>query len=154
MEQGIGTNREKCDISRGAHIPLFLNASQKTVLAQFFLAYKASKHHSDEAVAIAWHGWVHRNLNDTKNNPLEGRYSLQLIYEWSSYRLCFIVLVPLLLSFVLGVVYMIETGDVITAWYVDHPDPSASLSLSINAGFIDKVNRTIALYIVTAAAGK
>lgn len=54
---------------------------------------------------------------------------MQLIYEWSSYRLCVIVIVPLLLSFVLGLWYMLKTGDVVTAW-------------------------TIALYIVTAAAGK
>jgi hypothetical protein len=119
----------KCDISRGAHIPLVLTTSQKAVLSQFFLAYKASNRHSDDAVAIAWQGWVRRNLNSDKNNPLEGRYSLQLIYEWSSYRLCVIVIVPLVLSFALGLWYMLETGDVTTAW-------------------------TIALYIVTAAAGK
>jgi len=108
---------------------LNLTTSQNNVLAQFFLAYKASNRHADGAVAVAWQGWVHRNLNDGKNNPLEGRYSLQLIYEWSSYRLCVIVIVPLVLSFALGLWYMIQTGDVVTAW-------------------------TIALYIVTAAAGE
>jgi hypothetical protein len=108
---------------------LNLTTSQNNVFAQFFLAYKASNRHADDAVAVAWQGWVHKNLNDGKNNPLEGRYSLQLIYEWSSYRLCVIVIVPLVLSFALGLWYMIKTGDVVTAW-------------------------TIALYIVTAAAGE
>jgi hypothetical protein len=119
----------KCDISRGAHIPLMLNASQEAVLSQMYLAYNASHRHHDEDVARAWQGWVHKNLNDCKNNPLEGRYSLQLIYDWSSYRLCTVVAVPLLLSLAIGFWYMSAKGDTITAW-------------------------TLALYIVTAAAGK
>jgi membrane protein YdbS with pleckstrin-like domain len=65
-------------------------------------------------------------LNDNKSNPLEGRYSLQLDYEWSSYRLTTIVAIPLLLSLAIGFWYM-SVGDVVTAW-------------------------TLALYIVTAAA--
>jgi hypothetical protein len=68
-------------------------------------------------------------LNDDKNNPLEGRYSLQLKYEWSSYRLTFIVAVPLLLSLAIGIWYMVAKHDVVTAW-------------------------TLAMYIVAAAAGR
>lgn len=71
---------------------------------------------------------MQKNLNHSKDNPLEGRYSLQLIYDWSSYRLAMIVAIPLLLSIAIGFWYM-EIGDVVTAW-------------------------TLALYIVTAAAGK
>lgn len=119
----------QCDIARGAHIPLALTTSQKAILSQFFLAYKASHHHADDTVAIAWQGWVQTNLNDKKNNPLEGRLSVQLVYDWSSYRLTVTFAVPLLLSLVLGFWYMATTGDVTTAW-------------------------TISLYVVTAAAGK
>ncbi|KAG0646098.1 hypothetical protein D0Z07_8276 [Hyphodiscus hymeniophilus] len=118
----------KCDIGRGAHIPLILTSSQKAILSQFFLAYKASRRHSDDTVSRAWQGWVQKNLNDNKNNPLEGRYSVQLIYDWSSYRLTITFCVPLLLSLILGFWYMAKTGDVVTAW-------------------------TISLYVVTAAAG-
>ncbi|KAE8452819.1 hypothetical protein EG329_013091 [Mollisiaceae sp. DMI_Dod_QoI] len=117
----------KCDISRGAHIPLNLNASQEAVLSQLYLAYQASYRHEDDDVARAWQGWVHKNLNDGKDNPLEGRYSLQLIYDWSSYRLSTVVALPLLLSLAIGFWYMNGQGDVVTAW-------------------------TLALYIVTAAA--
>ena len=60
----------KCDISRGAHIPLVLNASQEAVLSQLFLAYKASRRHADPDVAHAWEKWVQKNLNDNKENPL------------------------------------------------------------------------------------
>lgn len=119
----------QCDIARGAHIPLALTTPQKAILSQFFLAYKASYQHSDDTVAIAWQGWVQKNLNDNKNNPLEGRYSVQLIYDWSSYRLTITFAVPLLLSLILGFWYMAKTGDVTTAW-------------------------TISLYVVTAAAGR
>ncbi|KAL5321700.1 hypothetical protein ACEPPN_009660 [Leptodophora sp. 'Broadleaf-Isolate-01'] len=117
----------KCDISRGAHIPLALNASQEAVLSQLFLAYKASYRHADQDVAQAWEGWVRKNLNDSKDNPLEGRYSLQLMYDWSSYRLSTVVAVPLLLSLAIGFWFMNGQGDVVSAW-------------------------TISLYIVTAAA--
>lgn len=119
----------KCDISRGAHIPLALNASQEAVLSQLFLAYKASYRHADQDVAQAWEGWVRKNLNDSKDNPLEGRYSLQLMYDWSSYRLSTVVAVPLLLSLAIGFWFMNGQGDVVSAW-------------------------TISLYIVTAAAGE
>ncbi|CZR53226.1 uncharacterized protein PAC_03104 [Phialocephala subalpina] len=96
-------------------------------LYKMYLAYRASYRHYDDDVARAWQGWVHKNLNDGKNNPLEGRYSLQLIYDWSSYRLSIVVAVPLLLSLAIGFWYMNGRGDVVTAW-------------------------TLALYIVTAAA--
>lgn len=110
-------------------MPLSLNASQEAVLSQLYLAYRASYRHPDPDVARAWQSWVHKNLNDNKNNPLEGRYSLQLIYDWSSYRLITIFAVPLLLSLAIGIWYMMGPGDVVTAW-------------------------TLALYVVTAAAGK
>jgi len=117
----------KCDIAKGCHRPLILNGSQEAVLSQLFLAYRVSYRHADPDVARAWSGWVHKNLNNHKNNPLEGRYSLQLLYDWSSYRLSMIVAVPLLLSIAIGIWYMHRYDDVITAW-------------------------TLALYVVTAAA--
>ncbi|KAN0112929.1 hypothetical protein V8E51_005880 [Hyaloscypha variabilis] len=117
----------KCDISRGAHIPLILNSSQEGVLAQLFFAYKASYRHADDDVTRAWYGWVAKNLNDGKENPLEGRYSLQLLYDWSSYRLSTVVAIPVILSLAIGTWYMMGQGDVVTAW-------------------------TLALYIVTTAA--
>ncbi len=106
-----------------------LNASQEAVLSQLFLAYRASHRHADDDVAKAWHGWIRKNLNDNKDNPLEGRYSLRLVYDWSSYRLSTVVAIPLILSLVIGTWYMMGPGDVVTAW-------------------------TLALYIVTAAAGR
>lgn len=127
----------QCDIAKGAHIPFALTSSQQAVLSQFFLAYAASYRHPDDTVAKAWYGWVQKNLNVTreknanvsKENPMEGKYSVQLIYEWSSYRLTIVFAVPLLLSLIMGFWLMASGRDTITAW-------------------------TVALYIVTAAAGK
>jgi hypothetical protein len=46
-------NLSKCDIARGSHIPLELSGPQRAVLAQFFLAYKASHRYADDTVAVA-----------------------------------------------------------------------------------------------------
>ena len=90
--------------------------SQKAIISQFYLAYRASYRHADDAVAIAWQGWAHKNLNGGKENPLEGKYSLQLIYNWSSYRLSLIVAIPLLLSLAVGLWY--NGKDVGAAWTI------------------------------------
>ncbi|KAH7351011.1 hypothetical protein BKA65DRAFT_476359 [Rhexocercosporidium sp. MPI-PUGE-AT-0058] len=118
------------DCERVEEIPVvekFERLWSDSILSQLFLAYKASYRHADQDVSQAWEGWVRKNLNDNKDNPLEGRYSLRLIYDWSSYRLSTVVAIPLLLSLAIGFWFMNGQGDVVTAW-------------------------TISLYIVTAAA--
>jgi hypothetical protein len=85
-------------------------------MSQFFVAYKASHRHPDDTVAKSWQGWVQKNLNDDKSNPLEGRYAVQLIYDWSSYRLTVTFAVPLLLSLILQFWYMAKTEVVVIAW--------------------------------------
>ncbi|ATZ57357.1 hypothetical protein BCIN_14g05030 [Botrytis cinerea B05.10] len=135
----------KCDIGRGAHTKIGLNEEEKMVLRKFYAAYKLKrrsipwfgKGEWDQDVGKAWLGWVEKSLNEGKDGkegsaegakgPLEGRWSLELVYDWSPYRLSAVVITPLLLSLIIGTWYMAVTGDVITAW-------------------------TLALYIVTAAA--
>lgn len=114
-----------------------LSPSQKFTLSQLFVTYKASAHQHDLSAANAWSEWIHENLNggsnnpleDSSNNHLEGSLSIELIYSWSAFRLSIMIVVPLLLSFTIGIWYMKKTGDVVAAW-------------------------TISLYIVTSAAGK
>ena len=72
--------------------------------------------------------WIQKNLNENKL-PLEGKYSLELVYGWSPLRLSILVIFPVILSFGVGLGYMLETGDAGGAW-------------------------TIASYVVTAAGGK
>jgi len=98
-------------------------------MASLYLTYRSSKHHHDLDVAKGWTGWIEKNLNDSNDRPLEGKYSLELKYRWSPTRLTLVVTLPVLLSLTVGLGYMIKTGDVITAW-------------------------TISIYVVTAAGGK
>jgi hypothetical protein len=120
---------KQCDISRGAHIKVDLSAQEQSTLSNFGLAYRASHRHYDADVTEAWTKWVHRELNGNSSNLFEGRYSLELIYSWSAIRVSVAVVTPTLFSFVVGLGYMVKTGDVSTAW-------------------------TISSYIVTAAGGK
>ncbi|KAA8565356.1 hypothetical protein MFRU_045g00550 [Monilinia fructicola] len=134
----------KCDIEKGAHVRVLLREEEKMVLRRFFAAYrdrggvgwmgKIGREEWDEDVGRAWMRWVGENLNGGREasgegagGPLEGRWSLELVYDWCPYRLSAVVITPLLLSLIVGVWYMETDGDVITAW-------------------------TLALYIVTAAA--
>ncbi|TGO60330.1 hypothetical protein BCON_0036g00200 [Botryotinia convoluta] len=137
----------KCDIERGAHTKIGLKEEEKMVLRKFYAAYKVRRSvpwfgrgEWDEDVERAWLGWVEKSLNDGSDRkdgkegsaerakgPLEGRWSLELVYDWCPYRLSAVVITPLLLSLIVGTWFMAVTGDVITAW-------------------------TLALYIVTAAA--
>jgi hypothetical protein len=106
-----------------------LSAQERSILSHFMVAYKASLRYPDDDVAKAWTKWVHKELNASNVIMFEGKYSLELIYSWSAVRLSVAVVTPTLFSFVMGLRYMIKTGDVSTAW-------------------------TISSYIVTAAGGK
>ncbi|KAF5875302.1 uncharacterized protein Bfra_003757 [Botrytis fragariae] len=138
----------KCDIERGAHTKIGLKEEEKMVLRKFYAAYKVKRRSIpwfgrgewDEDLGRAWLGWVEKSLNEGSHKkdgkgesakrakgPLEGRWSLELVYDWCPYRLSAVVITPLLLSLIVGTWFMAVTGDVITAW-------------------------TLALYIVTAAA--
>ncbi|KAI9687345.1 MAG: hypothetical protein M1822_002388 [Bathelium mastoideum] len=118
----------ECDIHRGAHVKLRLPEQHKSTLSHFFRAYQTSRWHPDKDVSKAWMTWVHKNLN-ANTVPIESKYSLELVYNWSPIRLSILVSFPVILSFGTGLIYMLETGDISTAW-------------------------TISSYIVTAAGGE
>lgn len=70
------------------------------VLRKFYAAYKLKrrsipwfgKGEWDQDVGKAWLGWVEKSLNEGKDGkegsaegakgPLEGRWSLELVYDW------------------------------------------------------------------------
>ncbi|ERF71211.1 hypothetical protein EPUS_07894 [Endocarpon pusillum Z07020] len=107
----------KCDIPRGAHVKLSLSNQHASTLSHFFRAYQTSRWHPDKDVSNAWTAWVQKNLN-ANNEPIEGKYSLELVYNWSPVRLSVLVLFPVLFSFGTGMLYMLKTGDVSTAWTI------------------------------------
>jgi len=79
-----------------------------------------------------WYLWIKNNMNEQKDNlahPLEGEFSLKLVYEWSAWRITLVIIGPPLVSLLVGILYAHFTGDVVAAW-------------------------TIALYIVTCTLGE
>jgi hypothetical protein len=105
-----------------------LSEQHARTLSHFFRAYQESRWHPDEDVSKAWTAWIQKNLNANKV-PMEGKYSLELVYDWSPFRVSVLLLFPVLFSFGTGLGYMLKTGDVSTAW-------------------------TISSYVVAAAGGK
>lgn len=71
-----------------------------------------------------WCTWIQENLNAS-----DRRYSIELVYGWAPERVIVVFVIPVMLSFVSGLWYMLATGDVSTAW-------------------------TIASYVVTAGGSK
>lgn len=92
-------------MERGAHVKVALGEEEQMVLRRFFIAYRDGgcggrgrgcgrgwrlmfgKRGWDEDVGRAWMGWVGRNLNadgegSSRGGPLEGRWSLELVYDW------------------------------------------------------------------------
>ncbi|KAF2232667.1 hypothetical protein EV356DRAFT_241065 [Viridothelium virens] len=107
----------ECDVARGSHVKLNLSKVEENTLSYFFRAYKTSRWYPDNDVSNAWTLWVQKNL-ETNCAPIESRYSLELIYRWSPVRLSVVVLFPVVFSFGTGLVYMLKTGDVSTAWTI------------------------------------
>lgn len=117
-----------------------MDDAQRTALSQFFDAYKAAIYRPDNDVADECCKWIFKNLNgnllvDNHRKPfyympLDGRtLSLELIYDWSAFRLSVILAAPLLLSLAIGIWYMKRYDDVVAAW-------------------------TISMYVVVSAAGE
>jgi hypothetical protein len=118
----------QCDISQGSHHQIPLSTQNKNTMASLYHAYRASKHHHDSDTAKEWAVWIEKNLNNNRR-PLEGKYSLEANYSWSTARLTIALLLPITFGLAVGLGYMIKTKDVLTAW-------------------------TISIYIVTAAGGE
>lgn len=76
-----------------------------------------------------WYQWIKNNMNNSALHPLEGEFSLKLVYEWSAWRITLVILGPPLVSLLVGILYSRYSGDVVAAW-------------------------TVALYIVTCTLGE
>jgi hypothetical protein len=86
-------------------------------MSQLFRAYSTSKKANLEET-VAWADWIHKNLNNGRNLPFDGKYSLQIILKWSPTRLATAVTIPLVLSFVIGMWYMLAKDDTGGAWTI------------------------------------
>jgi len=90
---------------------------------QFFQAYNSW--HPSGDVAEVWMTWLHKVFNDSLNDPadMEGkRLSIELVLDWSIFRISLVILAPLLLSVVVGLWLnssnWTDNATIQTAWSV------------------------------------
>jgi len=87
-----------------SHKRVKLSNREEQVLNQLLRAYKAWWRQDD--YGEKWAEWIHTNLNDDSNNPMDpwdkGHLSLEIILGWSAARISVVVLVPIALSLAIG----------------------------------------------------
>lgn len=66
------------------------------------LLYMYDRWFVDHTTAQVWASWVHRVLNDGSNDVPNGTYALEIVLGWSATRISVVVLLPVLLSLVVG----------------------------------------------------
>lgn len=90
----------------------------KATLGHFFHAY--DRRESDKGANLAWAQWCQKNLSGGKKieAPCESQLSLKLILKWSQVRLTVASLVPLVLSFIVGMWYQLRYNDPQGAWTI------------------------------------
>jgi hypothetical protein len=98
-------------------------------LRSFYTSYRFR---SDHAAEYLWNDWTFRHLNNSSKNPIEGKYSIEILLSWSVLRLAIVTSIPVALSLAVGFWYQTRSGEgdnTGTAW-------------------------VIATYIITAGAGE
>ncbi len=73
--------------------------------------YRRDKDFLKRTDSTAWAGWVHGNLNNASELPFHSQLSIKLILKWSQKRIAIAALIPLLLSFGVGMWYMLTHKD-------------------------------------------
>ena len=106
-----------------------LNESQRSCLRSFYNSYN-SRHQG--APEFLWDDWVFKHLSSSSKDPLEGKYSIELLLSWSVFRMTVVTSIPVTLSLAVGFWYQSLPAK-------DGTDPSATAWI-------------IATYIVTAGA--
>lgn len=90
----------KCDAETGLHERADLDSNGVADLLLLRDAYK--QWHVPRHIAETWADWIHQEFNNRSHNVLEGKYSLELVLEWSPTRITVVVFFPVLLSLAIG----------------------------------------------------
>jgi hypothetical protein len=93
------------------------------IMSDLMVAYKlasSSKLSKREQLGDDWRQWIHNDLNNNKPDPLDltRTYSIELIYDWSTFRITTLILVPLITSLLVGTLYAHMKGDIVAAWTI------------------------------------
>jgi hypothetical protein len=129
---GFGLYR--CEPSGDYHVPIDLDDQSSATFHELFSAY--SSHDVDWE--SRWKNWVHEYLNGASTDPQVGRYTLRLILRWSILKLVVYTTIPVALSLVIGLWFMLGTPQ----------DPNDSYTAIVQTAW------SISSYIITVAGGK
>ena len=108
----------QCDPTAGHHTRTILTTSQTSSLRSFYTSYRFR---SDHAPEYLWNDWTFRHLNNSSKNPVEGKYSIEILLSWSVLRLAVVTSIPVALSLAVGFWYQTRTGEgdnTGTAWII------------------------------------
>ncbi|KAK4165550.1 hypothetical protein QBC43DRAFT_315449 [Cladorrhinum sp. PSN259] len=95
-----GLRLYKCDSHQGTHERVELDDNGKADLQLFLHAY--SRWFNSSYATRAWAKWIHETLNSSSYDVVEGRYSLELVLDWSVTRISAVIMAPVLLSLAVG----------------------------------------------------
>jgi len=74
----------------------------------------------------AWRDWIHKNLNEEIDDPVESHYSLMCVIGWSRFNIVVFIIIPFMVAVVgavvFGIIWSLDTGahkgDLAGAWAV------------------------------------
>lgn len=90
----------QCDPQTGLHERIDLDRNGMADLLLLGDTYK--RWYVPRHIVEDWARWIHQEFNNGSHDVLEGKYSLELILEWSPTRITIVVLFPVLLSLAVG----------------------------------------------------
>ncbi|KAG8158596.1 hypothetical protein KVR01_011718 [Diaporthe batatas] len=90
----------QCDVRNGSHERVQIDEKAAADLRLLLLLYRCW--HVPPSISREWARWIHEEFNCGSNDVLQGRFSIELVLGWSSTRITIVVLLPVLLSLVVG----------------------------------------------------
>ena len=109
----------QCDFYTGDHQRVNLDSTGIADLRLLLHTYQ--RWSVPSYVAQAWADWVHETLNQSSNDVnVEETLSIEVFLGWSTFRISFVVLLPILLSLGIGIWFnRMDWSDLLTiqtAW--------------------------------------
>lgn len=92
----------QCNGKTGSHERVELDSSGVADWKLLFDAYSAWGLLFPNNMACKWATWIHQVLNNSSYRVRNGAYSLELVLEWSPTIITIVVLLPVLLSLIVG----------------------------------------------------
>ncbi|UQC79307.1 uncharacterized protein CLUP02_04786 [Colletotrichum lupini] len=110
----------KCNAKEGTHERVDLDNNGAADLQLLLHTYKQWR--VPEHIALAWGDWMHQELNNDSHDVLNGKYSLEIVLGWSVARIAVVILIPVVLSLVIGLWFnskdWTDLTTIQTAWSI------------------------------------